>query len=125
MTTVKLTVSAPETTSLQVTRQWAMSSTCTLIPAVNLVMSAPPGDGCCGGAILPREGRAPHLLTPSTGIYAGSRQSEVLQHCDDCGSAIRNTGTWNRPRYVCGNYSCPKCPFQRERVNTSFSVVEG
>lgn len=88
-------------------------------------MSAPSGSADVGVRTVSREGRAPHLLTPSTGIYARSHQSEVLQHCDDCGSAIRNTGTWNRPRYVCGNYSCPKCPFQRERVNTSFSVVEG
>ncbi len=125
MTTVKLTVSAPETTSLQVTRQWAMSSTCTFIPAVNLVMSAPSVDGCLRNAIVNREDRAPHLLTPSTGLVTEPRTNPNLQHCDDCGSPIRNTGTWNRPRYVCGNYSCPKCPFQRDRVNTSFSVVEG
>jgi len=88
-------------------------------------MSAPSVDGCLRNAIVSREERAPHLLTPSSGIYASSRKPEVLQHCDDCGSPIRNTGTWNRPRYVCGNYDCPKCPFKRERVNTSFSVVEG
>lgn len=65
------------------------------------------------------------LLTPSSGLVTEPRTNPNLQHCDDCGTPIRNTGTWNRPRYVCANYSCPKCPFQRERVNTSFSVVEG
>src|SRR5690606_32600104 len=88
-------------------------------------MSALLGSGGVGATTVRRGERAPHLLAPSTGIYAGSRQPEALRHCDDCGSPIRNTGAWNRPRYVCGNYECPKCPFQRERVNSSFSVVEG
>jgi len=67
------------------------------------------------------------LLTPSSGLVTEYRTNPNLQHCDDCGEPMQVRSLFPRPgmEWRCKNYECPKCPFQRERVNTSFSVVEG
>lgn len=87
----------------------------------SLVMFAPPGDGCCGGAILPREGRAPHLLTPSTGIVTEYRTTAPApEYCHDCKQPKVTYFNGRGLLFRCITKSCPQTVRRDERIDTSF-----